>query len=166
VARLRDQVLRGDIRDARRGLVIVTAPDGSRRTDGSLLDDVKGRLLARLIIDWDADLGPKPGDASGELQQRILDSLPEADYAALEEAIEPYVRRVLQSSRSQFQFTYMVNGEAVLVEAPDAESAAKLAATGQFTQVESPKALTSQNGTGISSAALPSGREPATDPTP
>ena len=44
--------MRGDIREARRGMVFVTSADGSRRTDGAFLDDLTGRVIARMFVSW------------------------------------------------------------------------------------------------------------------
>ena len=62
-ATFRDQLMRGDIREARRGMVFITAPDGSRRTDGAFLDDLTGRIIRIMLVDWSLPL-PKPRDAA------------------------------------------------------------------------------------------------------
>jgi hypothetical protein len=162
----RDVLLRGDIREARRGMVFVTAPDGSRRTDGAFLDDLTGRVIARMFVSWDypADLRNAQGD---HLQQQILDQLDSDDYAALEQAVGPWVQRIIRIGQQAWQFTHAATG--VTVDVTDEDKAQALAVSPDFTQVEGagPK-LTGRSLTAISGPGSPaqSGPEPATDPTP
>ena len=76
-------------------MVFITAPDGSRRTDGAFLDDLTGRIIRIMLVDWSLPL-PKPRDAQGEdLAQRILDGLDADTYSALEAAVAPWVNRII-----------------------------------------------------------------------
>ena len=135
-ARFRDVLMRGDIREVRRGMVFVTNADGSRRTDGALLDDLTGRLIARMLVSWSLDL-PRPGDGQGDhLQQQILDRLDSDTYAALETAVAPWVNRILSVNKVSYSFTHNATG--VTIEVPDQEQAQRLAASPDFTAVEGP----------------------------
>ncbi len=161
-ATFRDTLMRGDIREARRGMVFVTSADGSRRTDGAFLDDLTGRVIARMFVSWDFP-GMDLRNAQGEhLAQQILDGLDSEDYAALEEAVGPWVQRMLKIGQSGYSFTHNETG--VRVDISDSEQAAKLAASPDFTAIEGtgPKAPR----TAITGSASPGGPETPQDPTP
>jgi hypothetical protein len=166
-ATFRDVMLRGDIREARRGMVFVTGPDGSRRTDGAFLDDLKGRIIARMFVSW-----TYPHDlrnAQGEhLQQQILDQLDSDDYAALEDAVDPWVQRVLRMGRTGYRFSHNATG--VVFEVTDPGEAQKLAASPDVTMIEDatgPKLpALSATGTGSQALPAPNGQETTTGPTP
>lgn len=166
IAKFRDRMMRGDIRECRRGMVFITNADGSRRTDGAFLDDLTGRVIARMMIDWDLPGMPRLGDAQGERQQQILDMLDEDDALALEMAVGPWVDRILKMNRGVYAFSHTSSG--VRVEVTDPEQAAKLSASGDFTVLESPDPKLKSLATGTSTPAspAPSGPEGTTDPTP
>ena len=152
-ATFRDQLMRGDIREVRRGMVFVTSADGSRRTDGALVDDMTGRLIARMLVAWTLD-SPPPGNAQGDhLQQRILDSLDADTYAALEAAVAPWVNRILSMNRNSWSFTHNQTG--LKVEFLTAEEAETAAASGDFTAIEAPGAGPKLTLTGTSSSESP-----------
>lgn len=135
-AQFRDTLLRGDIREVRRGMVFVTNADGSRRTDGALLDDLTGRLIARMLVSWSLDK-TTPGNAQGEhLQQQILDGLDSDTYTALETAVAPWVQRILQMNRTTYSFVHTASGE--MFDVTDPQQAQRLAASPDFTAIESP----------------------------
>ena len=105
-ATFRDQLMRGDIREARRGMVFITAPDGSRRTDGAFLDDLTGRIIRIMLVDWSLPM-PMPRDAASEdLAQRILDGLDEGTYSALEAAVAPWVNRIITIGKTTTQLIH------------------------------------------------------------
>ena len=154
-ATFREPLMRGDIREVRRGIVFVTNADGSRRSDGALVDDLTGRLIARMLVSWTLD-SPTPGNAQGEhLQQRILDSLDADTYAVLEAAVAPWVSRILTMNRGTWAFTHNETG--LRVEFTTEEEAQKAAASGDFTAIESPGAGPKPIGTGTSSSASEAG---------
>jgi hypothetical protein len=160
----RDVMLRGDIREARRGMVFVTSPDGSRRTDGAFLDDLKGRIIGRMFVAW--SLPDDLRNAQEHLQQQMLDRLPADDYAALEDAVEPWVQRVLRFSRTGYLFTHQASG--VRFEVADAEAAQKLMADPGLMLTDSPDPKpAAPRRTGISSPESPAlpGPDQAPDPT-
>ncbi len=170
-AQFRDVMLRGDIREARRGMVFITGADGSRRTDGAFLDDLTGRVISRMLVAWPQELGPLPGNAAGgELQQAILDRLSEADYSALEAAVQPFVQRVIRPPNSGWSFVHQGTGVTVTVN--DEGEALRLGASPDFAQVEGgPKA--GQRSIGTSGSASPSegdggpdGQSPTSGSTP
>ncbi|MGC1579986.1 MAG: hypothetical protein WA766_00795, partial [Candidatus Acidiferrales bacterium] len=104
-ATFREPLLRGDIREARRGMVFVTNSDGSRRTDGAFLDDLTGRVITRMLVEW--TLGTKPADATGDhLQQRVLDNLDDETWSALESAVSPWVQRILKIGTQSWSFLH------------------------------------------------------------
>ena len=157
-ATFRDQLMRGDIREVRRGMVFVTSADGSRRTDGALVDDMTGRLIARMLVSWSLPL-PVPGSAQGEhLQQKILDGLDSDTYEALETAVQPWVQRIISSGRAAYPYTHNATG--LRVEFITADEAAKAAASGDFTAIETggggPKSIST--GTSSSESPEPSGQ--------
>ena len=154
-ARFRDPLMRGDIREVRRGMVFVTSPDGSRRTDGAFLDDLTGRLIARMLVEW--SLGPRPGDAQGDhLQQRILDNLDSETYSALEAAVGPWVNRIISIGRTTTQVMHTGSGETL--DVADPAQAQRLLESGDFTAIETPGAGPKSIGTGTTSSGSPDGQ--------
>ena len=156
-ATFRDQLMRGDIREVRRGMVFVTSADGSRRTDGALVDDMTGRLIARMLVSWSLPV-PVPGSAQGEhLQQRILDGStatptrrwrPGAAVGAADHLLGPAA------------YPYTHNATGLRVEFITADEAAKAAASGDFTATQTggsgPKSIST--GTSSSESPEPSGQ--------
>lgn len=96
----RDQLMRGDVRDARKGMVFVISADGSRRTDGSFMDNITGRIITKMLVEWEPNDRPLPSSATtDELSQRILDELPDDDYSVMEKAVGPWVERLIQREK-------------------------------------------------------------------
>ena len=130
-AEFRDTLLRGDARAARGKMVVVIAPDGSRRMEGTVTDDVTGELIRHMLIAWPR--GALPRDTqSDDLAQRMLDQVPDEDYAVLEKAVGPWVERILRRGSSNAVFTHVATG--VKVEPSNPDDAAKLAASADFTR--------------------------------
>ena len=165
-AQFRDVLLRGDIRAARKGMVFLINADGSRRSDGSLLDTVTGHMIRSMMISWSFSGQPLPSQAStDELAQQILDQLPEDDYAALEKAVGPWVERVMRMSRQENVLVHTATG--VRVEPVSPDDAARLLESGEFTReagADDPKPGSA--GSGTSSSASPALPGPATAGTP
>lgn len=152
-ATFRDTFLRGDVREARRGMVFVIGPDGSRTSDGSFLDGITGRMIGRMLVEW--DLGTRPGDcATEELAQQVLDALPEDDYAALEAAVGPWVEKVLSRGKTD---TYVHVATGLRFELAAGQDAAKAQACPDFRleSAEGPDPKTSSRAIGTSSSASP-----------
>jgi hypothetical protein len=164
-AELRDTLLRGDMRDARKGIVVVIAPDGSRTSDGSFLDSITGRLITRMLVAWDLDPGvfPLPSSCQSEhLAQAVLDKLPDDDYAALEQAVGPWVERLL-SRQQKAVFTHVTG---VKVEPATDADAARLAEMDDWTREDGPDPKSGSAPTGISSSESPAlTGQPMTDGT-
>jgi len=159
-AQFRDVLMRGDIREARRGMVFVTNADGSRRTDGAFMDDLTGRIIARMLVGWSLD-SPLPGNAQGEhLTQQILDRLDAETYSALEDAVVPWLDRIISLGKSSFEFTHTASG--VRVKPVDEADAGKLTASGEFTAAEALGAGPKSTRTAISSSAPPEQPGPTT----
>ena len=128
--------MRGDIREARSGMVFITAPDGTRRTDGAFLDDMTGRIIRLMLVAWSLPL-PMPRERTSEdLAERILDGLDDDTYSALEEAVAPWVNRIITIGKTSAQLIHTATGETVDVAEPD--KAARLLASGAFTAVDAP----------------------------
>lgn len=165
-AEFRDQLLRGDVRDARKGIVVVIAPDGSRTSDGSFMDTITGRLITRMLVAWDYDAGqfPLPSSCSSDdLAQRVLDQLPDDDYAALEAAAGPWVERLLSRQSQRVTFTH-VSG--VRVEPATEADAQRLAGLPEWTRDEGPDPKTGSAPTAITSSGSPELTGPTTPSTP
>lgn len=167
-AEFRDHLMRGDVRGVRKGMIFITGPDGTRRADAGMLDELTGNLITAMLIDWHPDLGPKPREAqSQELAQQILDRLDEDDYAVLEKAVGPWVEKVLRRGMTP-QFTHLPTG--VVVEPADEGDAARLDASADFSRITAPGDAGGPKSalTAISSSASPDqpGQEGTTDPTP
>lgn len=164
VAVFRDSMLRGDRRTARKAMVFVISPDGSRRSDGSLIDNVTDAVIRRMLVSW--PFGPVPGDAqSDDLALQMLDRLDDDDYEVLEKAVGPWVERVMRTGRNA-AFTHVPTG--VLVEPVNPAEAARLAAHADFLKVDDgsdPK----QGGSGstaTSSSDVPALTGPTQNSTP
>jgi hypothetical protein len=152
-ATFRDEFFRGDRREARRGMVFITAPDGSRRTDGALIEDLTGRIITRMLVGWTLEL-PLPGTAQSEdLQQKILDRVPSRTVRVLEHAVQPWVSEVLDMGGASRTFVHVASGE----QFPNVgdEQAARLSLLPDFAEVEGPGPKTSR--TAITSSASPDG---------
>ena len=154
-------MFRGDIREARRGMKFVTGPDGSRVMDGAFIDDLTGRIIRIMFVNW--SWGPPTlKDATTEdLAQRMLDQkLTDDDARALEMAVGPWVERVLSTTRPTTTFVHVATGGKFDVSDPD--EAAKLAASADFTVLESadPKNGRKAIGTSSSESPEPNGQIP------
>lgn len=140
---------RGDLREIRRGTKFITAADGSRVTDAAFVDDLAGRIVIRMFISWDFG-PPTPHDCQNEsMAQHLLDEkLDDRDWKMLVLAIRPWIDDMLAIPVGGRTFTHNETG--VRVTADSDEGAAKLALSGEFTQIEGagPKPTT----TAISSA--------------
>ena len=154
-ARFKDKMMRGDIVEARRGMKFVTAPDGSRTVDGSFIDNVAGRVITCMLVEWSFPATLPRNAASDDLAQRILnETLDDNDSLAMDMAVAPWVNRIVTISTSGHLLTHNATGTTVTVSDP--ASLASLLATGEFTQAEGagPKAATR---TAITSAESPDG---------
>ena len=164
-AEFRDTLLRGDMRDARKGIVVVIGPDGTRTSDGSFLDEITGRLITRMMVAWSLDSGqfPLPSSCQSEhLAQQVLDKLPDDDYAALEAAVGPWVERLLNRQQKTTAFTHVTG---VRVEPATPADAEKLAAMDDWTREDGPDPKTGSSPTGITSSAGPALNGPSTTDT-
>ena len=95
-AEFRDVMMRGDIRACKRGIVIVTSPDGSRSIEGSFLDDLTGRVVACMMTAWDFGQPLPREGATEERRQAILDTvLDSKDWKAISAAVGPWVEELL-----------------------------------------------------------------------
>lgn len=120
-AMFRDQFLAGDRREAKKALIVVISADGSRRMDGSITDDVAARVITRMLVSWDFPDKPVPRDATSHfLAEQILDSLDEADLAALEDAVQPWVARVLRTDGARV-LTHVSGVQVTVASAADAD---------------------------------------------
>lgn len=165
-AEFRDQLLRGDVRDARKGIVVVIAPDGSRTSDGSFMDTITGRLITRMLVAWDYDAGqfPLPSSCSSDdLAQRVLDQLPDDDYAALEAAVGPWVERLLSRQSARPAFTHVSGARAEAATQADAD---RLAALDGWTREDGPDPKSGSAPTAISSSGSPGLTGPTSGSTP
>lgn len=147
----RDQFLRGDRREAQRGIVVVISADGSRRLEGSIGSEIASRVIRRMLVSWSFENVPVPGQAQSEfLAEQILDGLDEADAAALEKAVQPWVARVLRVDAAE-PFTHVATGVQVMpVNQADAE---KLAGHPDFTREGEADPKPGSGSTAISSPA-------------
>ena len=139
-AEFRDQLMRGDVRDARKGMVFVISADGSRRTDGSFMDNITGRIITKMLVAWEPNDRPLPSSATtDELAQRILDELPDDDYAAMEKAVGPWVERLIQRDKP-VAFVHAETGIRVEPSTPaDVEKLAQLAGWEREEDASDPK---------------------------
>jgi len=95
-AELRDNLLRGDVRFARKAMKITWDRDDSRTVDLSFEDEVTGALLYRMIVAWDVGQTLPRNAQTLELAQGILDMLDDEDYKALAKAIRPMYLKVME----------------------------------------------------------------------
>jgi len=162
-AEFRDTLMRGDIREAKRGVKVVISPDGSRTIEGSLVEDMTGRIVTRMLTGWDFGQ-PLPREAQTEgLQQRILDEvLDSEDWQAVKAAAGPWVEACLDTEKPDV-FTH-VSG--VRVQAATAADAEALDASPDFTREGGgPDSKNASRAIGTSSSASPGpDGQPATTP--
>ena len=95
-AELRDNLLRGDVRFARKAMKITFDRDDARTVDLSFEDDVTGALLYRMIVAWDVGQTLPRNAQTLELAQGILDMLDDEDYKALAKAVRPMYLKVME----------------------------------------------------------------------
>ena len=159
---LRDVFTRGDRVEAQRGLSVVVQPDGTQRLDGATTSEVAGRILRQMITGWSFP-GPWPAQAgTRELGDRILNDLTDDDATALEDAIDPWVKRVTRPSGRVL--THVPSG--IKVTPVTAGDAAKLAELPDFEAADGEGPKSRPSGTSTSeSLALPGPAE-TTGPTP
>ncbi len=157
-AEFRDTLLRGDVRDARKGIVVVIGPDGSQRSDGSITDEITGRMIRKMLISWDVGQ-PLPRDAqTDDLAQAILDKLPDEDYEALEKAVGPWVEKVM---RRRAGVTFVHGATGARVEAASPKDEALLAGSPEFSREgdTDPKSASPRSVTSSSASQEPDGPE-------
>ena len=128
-AEFRDTLLRGDARAARSKMVVVISPDGSRRMEGTVTDDVTGELIRQMLIAWPRGALPREA-ATDDLAQRMLDGLDDEDYGVLEKAVGPWVERILRRGSATSVFTHKATG--IRVEPANPDDAAKLDLSSEF----------------------------------
>ena len=146
-AEFRDTLMRGDVRDARKGMIFVISPDGSRTSDGSFLDTITGRLITRMLVEW--DLGTKPSECgTDELAQRVLDGLADDDYAELEKAVGPWVERLIGRGKADV-YVHVPTG--IRFELAAGSDAGKLDGNPDFTREDGPDPKSGSGPTAISS---------------
>lgn len=136
-AQFRDVLMRGDIREARRGMKFVTGPDGSRVMDGAFIHDLTDRVITIMLVDWSFG-PPRPRDCqSQDLAQQLLDrTLDDDDSLAMDLAVAPWVDRIVTAGSARELFTHNATG--VRVRPADPADAARLAASPDFTAAEAP----------------------------
>jgi len=164
-AEFRDVMMRGDIRACKRGITIVTSPDGSRSIEGSFLDDLTGRVVTRMMTAWDfGDPLPSAG-ATEDRQQAILDAvLSDKDWKAISAAVGPWVEECAGIEKPDV-FTH-VSG--VKVQAASAADAALMDESPDFEREgdadpktgSAPSAITSSASAALNGPTEPSSMQP------
>jgi hypothetical protein len=128
----RDRMMRDDIVQVRKAMKFVTAPDGSRTTDGDFIDTIRSAIFRRMIVSW--SFGPAvPGTGSTpELADRILGQyLDEDDSLAMDIAVQPWVDKIM-SDPATSRNSVVHAGTGIKVRASSQEDAEALVATGEF----------------------------------
>jgi len=121
-AELRDNLLRGDVRFARKAMKITFDRDDARTVDLSFEDDVTGALLYRMIVAWDIGQTLPRNAQTLELAQGILDLLDEADYKALATAIRPMYLKVMERPADDEESPKGASGDTVISSSGGLES--------------------------------------------
>lgn len=164
-AEFRDVFMRGDRREAEKGIVIVISPDGSRLVEGSMAGMVSARIVRRMLVGWSFDAGtyPLPSQCStDDLAEAVLDKLEDDDWDALQKAVGPWVEKVMNVDRGRV-FTHVPTGIRVLAASP--ADSGRLAALPDFAAEEGPDPKTGSAPTGSSSSASPALSGPPTTDT-
>jgi hypothetical protein len=95
-AELRDHMLHGDVRFAKKAAKFRVSRGGDSDVDLSFEDEVTGAILYRMLIQWDVPQ-QLPRDAQNlDLALGILDMLEEDDFAALRKAVRPFYLKVME----------------------------------------------------------------------
>lgn len=156
----RDVMMRGDLREARRGMKFVTGPDGSRVTDGAFLDDLAGRLAKIMFVDWSFGHPTLREATTEDLAQRMLDQkLTDADWKAVLVALGPWIEDLISAGRQATTLRHTATG--AQFDVIDPAQAALLAASPDFTVVAGPDPK-SQSTTVTSSSESPALPGPTT----
>ena len=133
-AEFKDRMSRGDMVAARRAMVFVTGPDGSRSLAGDFLDKVTAAVIRQMLVSWDTGLPTPRQVQTADLWDGILNELDEDDSDALDSAVGPWVERVMRTARSQGT-VFVHKGTGVKVQVADGDVPA-LAASAEFTREE------------------------------
>jgi hypothetical protein len=154
-AEFRDKFLRGDRREAEKGIVVVISPDGSRRMEGSVASMITGRIIRQMLVGWSFEPGayPLPSQCSTQdLAEGVLDKLDDDDYDAMAKAVGPWAEKVLQVDRG----TVLTHGPTgIKVQPVNPADGDKLASLPDFTRDEVPDPKTGSESTAITSSASP-----------
>lgn len=151
-AEFRDVMMRGDIRACKRGIVLVTSPDGSRSIEGSFLDDLTGRVVACMMTAWDFGQPLPREGATEERRQAILDTvLDSKDWKAISAAVGPWVENCSGVEKPDM-FTH-VSG--VKVQAASAKDAEAMDASPDFGREGGPDPKTGSAPSAITSSGSP-----------
>lgn len=155
---------RADIIEIQRGTKFVRAPDGSSVTDAAFIGEVAGRIVCRMTLSWSWG-PPVPADchSAALAEKRLNEVLADddgADWMALQQAVMPWVDRILNIPVSAT--TVVFAGKTL--RAASEEDAADLVANHGFTLAAG--AGPKSRPTATTSAALPPGPEQGTGQTP
>jgi hypothetical protein len=166
-AEFRDRMMRGDIVAARKAMVFITGPDGSRRLEGDFIDKVTAAVIRQMLVSWDLGL-PTPAQVhTAELWDGILNQVDEDDTDALDAAVGPWVERVMRTARGSGPvFTHKASGVKVTVAEQDIPA---LTASPDFTREEAdgdPKTGSARTAITSPASPEPDGQEAATSTTP
>ena len=82
-AELRDQMLHGDVRFAKKAAKFRVSRAGDSDVDLSFEDEVTGAILYRMLVQWDVGQALPRTAQNLELALGILDMLEEDDFAAI-----------------------------------------------------------------------------------
>jgi hypothetical protein len=95
-AELRDQMLHGDVRFAKKAAKFRVSRAGDSDVDLSFEDEVTGAILYRMLVQWDVGQALPRTAQNLELALGILDMLEEDDFAALRKAVRPFYLKVME----------------------------------------------------------------------
>lgn len=160
-AEFRDRMNRGDIVAARKAMVFLTGPDGTRRLEGDFIDKVTAAVIRQMLVSWDTGLPVPAQIQTAGLWDGVLNQLDEDDADALEQAVGPWVERVMRTARGSGPvFTHKASGVKVTVAEQDIPA---LTASSDFTRDEGePDPKSGSAPTAITSAASPDVNGPET----
>jgi hypothetical protein len=95
-AEIRDKMMHGDVRFAKKAAKFRVSRAGDSDVDLSFEDEVTGAILYRMLVQWDVPQSLPREAQTLDLALGILDMLDEDDFKALRKAVRPFYLQVME----------------------------------------------------------------------
>ncbi len=94
-AEIRDKMMHGDVRYAKKAAKFRVSRAGDSDVDLSFEDEITGAILYRMLVQWDIPQTLPREAQTLDLALGILDMLEEDDFRALRKAVRPFYLQVM-----------------------------------------------------------------------